>query len=126
MGGLLWEPNNQTRFDFYFPTPKLSQYLTTLGNYDFWWYVGGEFGGGSWTIKRADGRNDRVDINDVRMTLGLEFGGQALLAEGRRLGFLELGYVFAREVRYVASRLATASMLAARSCCGPASVTSGG
>ncbi|MEO2024074.1 MAG: hypothetical protein ABGX05_19780 [Pirellulaceae bacterium] len=103
VGGLLWEPNNQTRFDFYFPTPKLAQYLTTLGNYDFWWYVGGEFGGGSWTIKRADGRNDRIDINDVRMTLGLEFGGQALLAEGRRLGFLELGYVFAREIRYVAT-----------------------
>lgn len=103
VGGLLWQPNNQTRFDFYIPTPKLSQYLTTLGNYDFWWYVGGEFGGGSWTIKRADGSNDSVDMNDVRLTLGLEFGGQQLLAEGRRIGFVEMGYVFAREVEYLVS-----------------------
>lgn len=103
VGGLLWQPNNQTRFDFYVPTPKLSQYLTTFGNYDFWWYVGGEFGGGSWTIKRADGSNDSVDINDVRLTLGLEFGSQGLLAEGRRLGFVEMGYVFAREIEYLVS-----------------------
>jgi hypothetical protein len=103
VGGLLWQPNNRTRFDFYVPTPKLSQYLTTFGNYDFWWYVGGEFGGGSWTIKRADGSNDSIDMNDVRLTLGLEFGSQALMAEGRRLGFVEMGYVFAREVEYLVS-----------------------
>ena len=30
-GGLLWTPTPQVRFDFFFPQPKLSAYLTTVG-----------------------------------------------------------------------------------------------
>ncbi len=101
-GGVLWEPNPRTRFDVFFPNPKLSQYLTTFGNHDVWWYLGGEFGGGSWTIERAvDGMSDRVDLNDIRITVGLECGDSALLAEGRRLFFVEAGWVLDREVIYV-------------------------
>ena len=32
-GGLLWTPTPQVRFDFFFPQPKLSAYLTTVGRY---------------------------------------------------------------------------------------------
>jgi hypothetical protein len=100
-GGVLWTPNAQTRFDIFFPRPKLAQRLTTLGNADLWWYVGGEYGGGSWTIQRSDGTSDRVDINDLRLILGVEWGQAANLQQGHRTGFIEAGWVTDRELVYV-------------------------
>jgi hypothetical protein len=102
-GGLLWTPNSQTRFDIFFPRPKLAQQLTTLGNHDVWWYVGGEYGGGSWTVERAAGGSDSVDINDIRLIVGLEWGQSARLREGRRTAFFEAGWVTDREIIYVAN-----------------------
>ncbi len=108
--GLLWTPNAQTRFDVFFPHPKLAQHLTTLGNHDLWWYVGGEYGGGAWTVKREGDVGDRIDINDIRLILGIEWGQAALLQQGRRTGFVELGWVTDREVVYVESPLETHSL----------------
>lgn len=99
--GLLWTPNSQTRFNIFFPRPKLAQRLTTLGTQDVWWYVSGEYGGGAWTIERANGSSDRIDINDIRLILGVEWGQSSLLQEGRRTGFLEAGWVTEREIVYV-------------------------
>ncbi len=102
-GGFLWTPNAHTRWDIYFPRPKLATYFTTLGNTEIWWYVGGEYGGDSWTIERTDFRdpnlprfNDRVDYNDIRVALGLEWFNPYGMK-----GFVEGGYVFEREVVYV-------------------------
>jgi hypothetical protein len=93
-GGILWRPNPQTRFDIYFPKPKLAQYLTTIGNTDVWWYVNGEYGGGSWTVARTGIAGDRrMDINDIRAGGGLEWTCQS----GVR-GFVEAAYVFNREL----------------------------
>ncbi|MGN6547967.1 MAG: hypothetical protein ACTHK7_23235, partial [Aureliella sp.] len=99
-GGILWQPNPGTRFDLFFPEPKLSQYLSTIGNWDTWWYVGGYYGGGAWTVKRANGSTDSIDINDIRLLLGLEWGRNEMMREGRRIGFAEIGYVFNRELLY--------------------------
>jgi len=92
-GGLLWTPNPQTKFDIFFPQPKLSQYLTDLGNVEVWWYVGGEYGGGSWTVETISPGG--VDINDIRVFGGLEWSHPNKLT-----GFIEVGYVFDREVVY--------------------------
>lgn len=102
-GGLLWQPNPETRFDLFFPEPKLAHYLSTVGTADTWWYVGGYYGGGSWTVERTNGTNDSIDINDLRLVLGLEWGRNDQMREGRRVGFLEVGYVFDRELRYKTS-----------------------
>ena len=102
-GGLLWYPNENTRLDLFFPEPKLASYLTTIGNTDTWWYAGGYYGGGSWTIERADTSKDSIDINDLRIVFGLEFGRNELMREGRRMGFVEVGYVFDRELLYDAT-----------------------
>lgn len=99
-GGVLWTPNPQTRFDIYFPRPKLAQYVTTVGNQDLWWYVSGEYGGGSWTIQRDSGFGDRIDYNDIRVALGIEFGPAQRMANADSLGFFEAGFVFRREVIY--------------------------
>lgn len=99
-GGVLWQPNPNSRFDIFFPEPKLSSYLNTFGNLDTWWYMGGYYGGGTWTITRTDGAEDSVDINDIRIVLGFEWGRNDQLREGRRIGFFEAGYVFERELAY--------------------------
>ncbi len=101
VGGFLWEPNPMTRFDIFFPEPKLAQYLTTVGNQSVWWYLGGEYGGGSWTIERAAGFSDRIDINDIRVKIGLEWGEPSMMAQGRRKAFVEAAWVTDREVVYV-------------------------
>lgn len=93
--GLLWEPNPQTRFDIFFPKPKLSRHLSTVGTTDVWWYIAGEYGNGSWTIERAAGGTDQVDINDIRLMFGFDWFGQS----GTR-GMLEAGWVTSREVVY--------------------------
>ena len=95
-GGFLWTPTPQVRFDIFFPQPKLAFYLTTIGQYEVWSYVAGEYGGGAWTIERASGSTDRVDINDIRVSSGIEWTGPRGLT-----GFLESGFVFNREVVYV-------------------------
>jgi len=95
-GGFLWTPTPQVRFDIFFPQPRLSAYLTTVGSYELWWYIAGEYGGGAWTIQRADGSSDRIDINDIRVSAGIEWTGPRGLS-----GFVEAGFVFKRQVIYV-------------------------
>ena len=99
-GGLLWQPNPFTRFDIFFPEPKLARYWTTIGRSDVWWYAAGDYGGGAWTIRRADGTDDSVDMSDLRVMLGLEWGQSEAIRAGRRTAFMELGFVFDRDVQY--------------------------
>jgi hypothetical protein len=97
--GVLWEPNPQRRWDIYFPRPKLANYATTIADTEIWWYVGAEYGGGSWTIKHPDiSASDRIDINDIRIFLGFDFSRPSGFT-----GFVEGGYVFEREIIYVSS-----------------------
>ena len=106
----MWTQNPQTRWDIFFPQPKLASYLTTLGNYDLWWYLGGEYGGGTWTVQTGldppfgTGRTKQLmDINDFRVLLGLELGPPVSGSVGQRGVFFEVGYVFHREVIFVAT-----------------------
>jgi hypothetical protein len=101
-GGLLWEPNPQTRWDIFFPQPKLAQYLTTLGNNDIWWYAAAEWGGDTWTFHRdEDDDHDRFEYKDIRVLGGIEWGSQDLTQQGRRCAFIEAGWVLDRSVIYL-------------------------
>lgn len=104
--GLLWTPNPQTRWDIFFPQPKLSSYLTTLGTQELWWYIGGEYGGGTWLVQTGSAwaaSNQLMDINDIRVFLGLQLKQPVAGGVGDRGMFIELGYVFEREMVYVAT-----------------------
>lgn len=93
-GGLIWTPNPDARYEILFPNPHLARRWTTIGNTDIWYYVSGEYGGGSWTIQRI-GFNDQADYNDIRVALGIEsFGFRGFH------GFFEVGYVFDRQIVY--------------------------
>ena len=110
-GGFLWTPNPQTRWDIYFPQPKLATYLTTLGTREMWWYVAGEYGGGVWTVTLDDAQplvpglqpaRTLMDINDIRVMLGVELNRPGGSGIGQGGMFIEAGYVFRREVILVA------------------------
>ncbi len=94
--GLFWRPNEDVYFEIYFPKPKLSQRLTTWGNTDVWAYVGGEYGGSSWTIERTNGLSERADLNDIRLYGGLEFVSRVTSWRG----YIEAGGAFERELFY--------------------------
>lgn len=99
-GGLLWQPDPYTRFDIFFPEPKFAKYWRTIGTQDVWWYLAGEYGGDSWTVTRASNVEERVDINQIGVTFGFEWGRSDLIRTGQRRAFIEAGVVFDRELRY--------------------------
>jgi len=94
-GGVIWSPNPDARFEILFPRPKLAHRIGTIRNNNVWGYVEGEYGGNTWTIRRADGSGDVADYNDLRLSLG----GEWITGTGRR-GHFEVGYVFNRRLMY--------------------------
>jgi hypothetical protein len=94
-GGLFWTPDPNTRLSFYFPRPKFAKRFPNFGNTEVWGYVSGEYGGGSWTVQREAGFSDQVDLNDMRITAGLEWIGVRGIT-----GFGEFGYAFERQLIY--------------------------
>jgi hypothetical protein len=98
--GWVYTPTPLKRCDIFFPEPKFSHYFSTVGTQDVWLYLGGEYGGGSWTVQRESGQSEQVDINDIRILMGMEWGRSDMIRQGRRTGFVEFGYVFERELVY--------------------------
>ncbi len=94
-GGIIWTPNPDTRLDIVFPNPKLAHRFTTVGTTDLWLYLAGEYGGGAWTIRRADGASDNFDYNDIRLSLGVDMYGASHIR-----GMAEVGWVFDRQIIY--------------------------
>jgi hypothetical protein len=104
VGGIVWTPNADTRFDILFPNPKFSQRLQSFGNTEWWWYASGDYGGDAWTVRRGKefgavnpGALDEVDYNDIRIALGLEF--KRLTGAGLS-GLIEVGGAFDRTLDY--------------------------
>jgi hypothetical protein len=99
--GVTWTPDADTRYDIFFPAPRVTRRLATFANRNVWGYVSGEYGGGAWTFRRSNPLYNGIspfDYNDVRVTLGTEF----VPVTGHGLtGNMEVGYVFARQLFYV-------------------------
>ncbi len=97
-GGIIWSPNEDTRYELLFPQPKGTWRLLTTGTTQWWGYLAGEFGGGTWSVVRADGRPDVVDYRDLRLLAGMEWRTPT--------GFkahVEVGYAFQRELRFISA-----------------------
>lgn len=91
--GLIWTPNEATQYELIFPRPRFSRRLTWTPHAEWWSYLAGEFGGGTWAFRRDDGVGDIVTYGDLRLLLGLErrYSPQTCAR-------FEVGYVFAREI----------------------------
>jgi hypothetical protein len=88
-GGIIWSPRDDLVLKLVFPNPKISKRLWNSGNAEWWGYLQGDYGGGSWSIDRIG----QTDYNDIRIGVGLEF--ETLTRIG---GYLEFGGSFAREL----------------------------
>jgi hypothetical protein len=104
IGGLIWTPNEDVKYEMVFPKPKLAHRIrwrkACTEEVQDWAYLSGEFGGSAWAIQRADGSNDVVDYRDWRLVLGIE-----RQLDGRRDHWFELGYLFSRRYLYQSSGL---------------------
>jgi hypothetical protein len=98
-GGVHWRPNSEWDAYLVFPNPKVRKRFVNIGASQWWWYVAGEYGGGRWTVERASGVDDDIDINDIRVIGGLEWETQT-----QARGHIEAGYVFDREIIYDGTR----------------------
>ncbi|WP_146575555.1 hypothetical protein [Botrimarina hoheduenensis] len=93
-GGVRWRPSPEWDLYLVFPNPKIRRTMRSFGSTDWWWYVAGEYGGGSWTVQRED-IGDRIDYNDLRLLFGLEWQ-----AATQARGHIEVGYAFDREILF--------------------------
>ena len=95
--GVIYEPSPDMRLELIFPRPRILRRLAgSLESDERWVYVGGEFGGGVWSITRpSTGELDLLNYSDWRVLVGYErkiIGGLS-----RRF---EMGYVFRRELEF--------------------------
>lgn len=90
-GGLIWTPNERNVVRLVYPDPRWSRYLTKLNETDWWFYVGGEIGGGRWLIEER-GETFNTDYDDYRVGLGLTFDCERLK------GCVEVGGSFGRKL----------------------------
>ncbi len=99
VGGLLWYPHPDLKIELAVPRPRIARRIYWQGAFtddvQDWAYVAGEFGGGTWAIRRVDGTNDLFTYRDYRLILGL----QRKAIRGLDAN-LELGYVFSRAIEY--------------------------
>lgn len=98
--GLIYKPGagygqSNLKVEIMFPKPRVAYRFRQNGDREWWGYLAGEFGGGTWAIERASGANDMVTYRDFRLIAGVEqVRGDAFR------WLLEAGYVFGREIEY--------------------------
>ncbi len=97
--GLIWKPYDELIVELLFPRPRIARRIFLPWDYaegiENWLYVAGEFGGGTWAIRRADQTNDLVNYRDFRVILGAE-----RKVEGGLNTWLEAAYLFGRRIEY--------------------------
>jgi hypothetical protein len=99
IGGVIWTPSDELKFDLLFPNPKLSRRIHCIDSYnkdvETWVYIAGEFANDAWAIAHSDGSNDLVVLKDNRVILGLE-----RKTCGGLTAHVEVGYVFGRRISF--------------------------
>jgi len=100
-GGIVWTPDPDSRYEIFFPAPKLTHRCATVGNHNLWGYIRGEYGGGAWTVERPPGGtqtgtiNDEFEYSDIRVAIGMDILPET--QTGLR-GYIEVGYAFDRDL----------------------------
>lgn len=103
-GGFRLQPNDIWDIYMVFPNPTIRRRLAPYGGVDWVWFTAGEYGGGSWTIRRLTGP-DRFDYNDIRISTGFEWENQSQVS-----GHFEVGVAFDRELVYASGDPPTFSL----------------
>lgn len=96
--GVLWNPNADWKFELAAPRPRIAWRFSHDDDSARWGYIVGEFGGGTWAIRRASGLNDVATLSDYRLMAGYE----RKWTSGRSW-LVEAGYVFSRTLEYTST-----------------------
>lgn len=99
VAGVIYAPDPSISYEAIFPRPRIAWQLPWSNpdqGDERWGYIGGEFGGGIWSIEHpTTAEQDLLTYSDVRVLTGYErkiIGGLT-----RRF---EVGYVFARQLEF--------------------------
>lgn len=99
VAGIVWQPNQDWVLELLIPRPRVARRLhwplLDRPEAETWLYVGGEFGGGTWSVERADGSRDVATYRDFRLLGGIE-----QKVPFRLSWRLEGGYVFSRKLTF--------------------------
>lgn len=97
VAGVVYKPNDDTEYQFVFPTPRVSWRLpwTNIpGKDERWMYLSVEYANQAWAFEQTDGDPDVLAYRDYRVIFGLErkiVGGLSHRCE--------IGYVFNRDMK---------------------------
>jgi len=96
MAGVQWTPTEDWQIGIGLPSPRIARRLWVDDEgLAAWVYVTGGLGGGTWDVRRADGRADELSIQEYRAVIGGELGQ----GPQRKL-FVETGLSFGRKFEY--------------------------
>jgi len=96
MAGMQWTPTEEWQIGIGLPSPRIARRVWVDDEgLAAWVYVTGGLGGGTWDIRRADGRSDELSIREYRAVIGGELG-QGM----QRKLFVETGLSFGRKLEY--------------------------
>lgn len=95
VGGYIYSPDDDTRLEFLFPRPKFSRRHLCQGEFEIWYYLAGELGGGAWAVERLGSVADMLYYRDWRVMVG-----QEIKRSGSSVAWVEIGYVFNRTIEY--------------------------
>jgi len=94
--GLVHSFYDDLRLELVFPKPRLvARLFQPVSGPEYWGYIGGELGGGSWAIEREDGSADVITYRDLRLITGVE-----IKRSKQKLVFFEVGFLFNREFEF--------------------------
>ncbi|GHT09742.1 hypothetical protein FACS1894170_00830 [Planctomycetales bacterium] len=98
VAGIIWTPQENLSVELVFPRLRIAERVNWFGTGDNaaksdWFYGAFEFAGGSWGYEVADGIDNRIEYEDMRLLFGLE----RRTVGGFTLG-LETGYMFDRQL----------------------------
>ena len=91
-GGVIWTPNPDARWEFFFPTPKISKRWKTVRTTDLWCFIRGECG--DWVRRSRFRRPGRLQRHSRDGRPGVVFANNGLH------GMFDVGYVFDRALVY--------------------------
>jgi hypothetical protein len=93
--GLIWTPNDDWNFELVYPRPRIARRISYTCDREDWLYLGGELGGGTWSVQRGGMTQDMLATRDYRILIGVERkrpGGAGVR--------FEAGWVFGREYEF--------------------------
>lgn len=95
--GAVWTPGPRWELRLLYPKSKISYYLGQKKCKDYWLYASAEYTAEAWQANIGDPTvyHDRIQLTDYRVALGLR------MDKGRHSFFIEGGYVFNRQAKFV-------------------------